>query len=76
MTEGRMRWIALVVLGALLALALRHVASPAGSGAAAPGQDGVAGQLSIPVEIVETGREPRRLEVKVPATVEIPGRVR
>jgi len=71
-----MRWIVLVVLGVVLAFALRHAASTGSSRTEAP-RDGVgAGEVSLPVEIVETGSAPRRLEVKVPATVEIPGRVR
>lgn len=71
-----MRWIVLVVLGVVLALALRHAASAGSSRAEMPRDDAGADQMSLPVEIVETGRAPRRLEVKVPATVEIPGRVR
>ncbi len=74
MSESRLRWIALIAFGAVLTLALRHMASPGESEASRPAGDEVA--LTIPVEIVEAGQPPRRLEVKIPATVEIPAPLR
>ncbi len=75
MSESRLRWIALIAFGAVLALALRHMASPGAAEASRPaGGDEVA--LTIPVEIVEVGQSPRRLEVKIPAAVEIPAPLR